>query len=441
MKELDSIIKEQLSLFGKNNDSVALESYDTIIDDSLSILVSFRELVPEIIDTGYLTHSVYYYPAKFIPHVVRYCIDKYTSENDWIIDPFAGSGTVALESYLCKRNSFLLDINPLLNHIIPIKVYDDHDKLRTDVLFKLIDCMKISNHEFSTHWSNINYWYPTEIFDVLKKYWGWIKQQDQDIYLSIIKAALIKVSKHFSYAEHKTPKLFKSKSKIKYIDNLLKINWKDKLNEMVLTLSLEILGNINQFIIITKDYDNKVIFYGGVDSSHYIFNNDLEFDALITSPPYLQAQEYIRTSKLDLYWLGYREEEIKKLSKLEIPYRKPDRIISTETLQKVKSSLDHTELTKLLDSYFCHTINALENSMNRLKENSRACIFIGNPKIDGIEVEIWRILDEYFSEKGYLFEGVYEDRIKNRQLFRSRNNKNPDGMKSEYLLVLRKSSK
>jgi hypothetical protein len=55
-----------------------------------------------------------------------------------------------------------------------------------------------------------------------------------------------------------------------------------------------------------------------------------------------------------------------------------------------------------------------------------------------IGLEIWRILKEYFVEKGYDFKDVYEDKIKTRQLFKARNNKNPDGMKSEYLLVLKK---
>ena len=43
-------------------------------------LVSFRDLVPEIVSTSYLTHSIYYYPAKFIPQVVKYCIDNYTKK-------------------------------------------------------------------------------------------------------------------------------------------------------------------------------------------------------------------------------------------------------------------------------------------------------------------------------------------------------------------------
>ena len=85
-------------------------------------LVSFRELVPEIKDTGYLTHAIFYYPAKFIPQVVRYALKSYTNEGDWVVDPFAGSGTVGVEAYLCERNAFLLDLNPLLDYMIPLKV-------------------------------------------------------------------------------------------------------------------------------------------------------------------------------------------------------------------------------------------------------------------------------------------------------------------------------
>ena len=102
--------------------------------------------------------------------------------------------------------------------------------------------------------------------------------------------------------------------------------------------------------------------------------------------------------------------------------------------------LTRNDLRKRLDSYFCHTINALENAMNQLKPNAAACIFVGNPRIDGILVELWRILAEYFTERGFGFEKVYEDRIQTRKLFGARKNKNPDGMKSEFLLILRKDT-
>jgi hypothetical protein len=74
-----------------------------------------------------------------------------------------------------------------------------------------------------------------------------------------------------------------------------------------------------------------------------------------------------------------------------------------------------------------------------LKKGGKSCVFVNNPKVDGIEVETWRILREYFTDNGFTFDTVFEDTIKIRQLFKSRKNKNPDGMKSEYLIVLEKN--
>jgi hypothetical protein len=249
---------------------------------------------------------------------------------------------------------------------------------------------------------------------------------------------LVKLSKFYSYAEHKTPKLFKSKTKQILVGKLLKEDWKAGLRSELYDLSIKTLLNINTFIQFCKDKNNYVVYHGGSDSASYKYDDIKEFDLLVSSPPYLQAQEYIRTSKMDLYWLGYNDADIKKLSSLEIPYRKPNKIIETATLSKLKESIQRKDLTRVLDSYFCYVLQSFENSMNLLKKNSRACIFIGNPRVDGIEVEIWRIIKEYFTPRGFVFENVYEDKIKTRQLFKMRNNKNPEGMKSEFLLVLRK---
>ncbi len=432
MKNKD--ITEQPAPFPAND--VVDASKDDETDERIK-LISFRELIPEIKDTGYLTHSIFYYPAKFIPHVVRYALKSFTKEGDWVVDPFAGSGTVGVEAYLCKRNAFLIDLNPLLDYMIPLKVRIEKERLCEDSLSQMLDGLEESSDRFTPAWSNIAYWYPPEMLEVLSRYWGFIKNSERNTYTAIIESTLLKVSKHFSYAEHRTPKLFRSKSKLKYIEELLQTDWTEKLQKMIRGHSLETLRSLNDFATLTNRHNNCVEFKGGVDSSYFSLHR--EFDALITSPPYLQAQEYMRTVKMELFWLGYNDEEIRKLSRLEIPYRKADRLIQTPALEKIRTELTRADLVKLLDSYFCHTINALENAMNQLKANGTACIFIGNPLIDGIKVEIWRILMEYFTDNGYFFENLYEDRIKNRQLFGTRKNKNPDGMKSEFLLILRKA--
>lgn len=429
---------EQFTLFPTDSESEILKEDPT--SDEVE-LVSFRELVSEIKDTGYLTHAIFAYPAKFIPQVVRYAINTYTEEGDWIIDPFAGSGTVGVEAYLCKRNAVLLDLNPLLNHIMPLKVYRGEELLSEANLHKLLESIGQSKHSFTPHWSNVDYWYASEILDVLSRYWGFIHNTDGGIYSTIIKSALLKVSKRFSYTEDRTPKLARSKRKLKAIEELLKENWREQLEEMTRSLSLKTLRDLNDFVMHTQhhfEHLGTVEFHGGVDSSYAPVPR--ECDALITSPPYLQAQEYIRSTKMDLFWLGHTEEEIRELSRLEIPYRKADRLIQTETLDKIRKLLTRDDLQKRLDSYFCHTVNALENSMNQLRPGAAACIFVGNPWIDGITVELWRILAEYFTARGFIFQKVYEDRIKTRKLFGARKNKNPDGMKSEFLLILRKAT-
>ena len=401
--------------------------------------ICFRDLAPEITDTSYLTHSIYYYPAKFIPHVVKYCISNFSKEGDYVVDPFSGSGTVGLEAFLNKRNAYLMDLNLLLNHIIPVKIPKISKELNYNILNKKIKYIIEENNVFIPNWSNYEYWYPKEFLEKLTRYWGNLKTLEEDIYYRIIESVLVKLSKHYSYAEHKTPKLFKSKSKLKYVEELLLKDWKRKFDDSLISNSNNTLKDINSLFAYTKDFNNHVIFHGGIDSSSHKIEDIEELDTLISSPPYLQAQEYIRTTKLDLYWMGYNDSDIKRLSSLEIPYRKPNKIFETETLNKVKAKLERQDLIKMLDSYFCYIIQAFENTMNHLKRNSRACIFIGNPKIDGIELEIWRVLKEYFEEKDFVFEKVYEDKIKTRQLFGMRKNKNPDGMKSEYLLVLKKS--
>ena len=345
MKNKD--ITEQPAPFPAND--VVDASKDDETDERIK-LISFRELIPEIKDTGYLTHSIFYYPAKFIPHVVRYALKSFTKEGDWVVDPFAGSGTVGVEAYLCKRNAFLIDLNPLLDYMIPLKVRIEKERLCEDSLSQMLDGLEESSDRFTPAWSNIAYWYPPEMLEVLSRYWGFIKNSERNTYTAIIESTLLKVSKHFSYAEHRTPKLFRSKSKLKYIEELLQTDWTEKLQKMIRGHSLETLRSLNDFATLTNRHNNCVEFKGGVDSSYFSLHR--EFDALITSPPYLQAQEYMRTVKMELFWLGYNDEEIRKLSRLEIPYRKADRLIQTPALEKIRTELTRADLVKLLDSYF-----------------------------------------------------------------------------------------
>jgi len=415
------------------------------LGDRVITAVNFRELVPEIRDTGYLTHSLFYYPARFIPQIPRFCLRNYTEENDWVIDPFAGSGTVGLEAVLMNRNAILLDINPLLNHIVPAKILFQYAYLNPNTLQKMLDGMvQASSVFYRPEWKNLEYWYDPYILETLCRYWGWVKILEGSPYQTILIIALLKASKRFSYAEHKTPKLFKSRAKQKEMHNLLQGDWESVLRDFIYKTAFDIYHRLIMLARLREQSQSKVLYYGGTDSSApSVFEmseiRSKTVRALITSPPYLQAQEYIRTTKLELYWLGYTEEEVKAVSRLEIPYRRAKGQISTPSLEHIRGAIQRQDLRAILDSYFYYTLLSLENAAGLLNSGGKMCIFVGNPKIEGIEVIIWRIIAEYFQNKGYEIEKVYEDEIKNRQLFRNRKNKNPEGMKSEFLLIMKKS--
>jgi len=408
------------------------------------VAVSFRELVPEIKDTGYLTHGLIYYPARFIPQIPRFCLRTYTEPADWVIDPFAGSGTVGLEAVLMNRNAILLDINPLLNHIVPAKILFQYAHLAPHTLREMLDEMvRASSVFYRPAWKNLEYWYDPYVLETLCRYWGWAKNQEGNPYQTIIIIALLKASKHFSYAEHRTPKLFRSKAKQREMHHLLQGDWESALRELVYKTAFDAYRRLTTLARLREKSQSSVLYYGGVDSSDFAIYEKPEIrsktvQALIASPPYLQAQEYIRTAKLELYWLGYTEEEVKAVGRLEIPYRQAKDKISTLTLEHVRGAIQQRNLQDILDSYFYYTLRSLENAAQTIRSGGKLCIFVGNPKIGGVEVEIWRIIAEYFQERGYEIESIYEDEIKNRKLFRNRKNNNPEGMKSEFLLVMKK---
>ena len=61
---------------------------------------------------NYGVHSIGEYPTKIRPLVVAKVVERFSKEGDTILDPFCGSGTVAVEAKLQSRNSINYDINP-----------------------------------------------------------------------------------------------------------------------------------------------------------------------------------------------------------------------------------------------------------------------------------------------------------------------------------------
>ncbi len=409
-------------------------------------MVSFREEVSEISSSQYLTHAIYYHPAKFIPQIVRYCLDNYCKEKGVVLDPFAGSGTTALESSIKGNHSYMIDINPLLNYFYPIKMpnfsIEQWKGYASQARAFLEKVLKENPKQILDINGELEYWYPKDLYDYFKRVWSNyhnLKAKEEDITQNVVILVLFRLSKLYSFAEHSMPKLFISKKKKEFIRKFLENKNKYEIIEKKALTFLEEINKSVSELLKEKKLSGKINYFSGVDSYKFDFGKLHRLDCIITSPPYLQAQEYMRTFKMEMRWAGISNEKIREYTNQEIPFRTPEGIIRGRYLNSIRSKLTKKNLIKMFDSYFWFTIKTLERAAERLDNRSKICVLIGDPKMEGIEVEIWKVIYEYFVKNlNYKLVIVFEDKIVSRKLFKGRNNLNPEGMKSEYLIVLEK---
>lgn len=431
----------------KQSQQVKLKNLTVSLDFPQPKVISFRNEITEIASSKYLTHSLYYHPAKFIPQIVRYCLNNYCDDKGIVLDPFAGSGTTALEASIKGNDSYMIDINPLLDYFYPVKMpafdlkeWDTYHKNAEIFLKKVLNEKTEKRLDIN---GELGYWYPDELYDYFVGVWSNyhnLKDNEDKVTQNIVILVLFRLSKLYSFAEHSLPKLFISKRKKEFIRKFLeKKNRSVEIEKKALVFLRGINTSVSK-LLKEQNLKGKIKYFSGTDSYKFDFNRLPELNCIITSPPYLQAQEYIRTFKLEMRWAGISNEAIKKYSEMEIPFRSPEGTIHGEYIDCIRQKVNKKELGRLFDSYFWFTIKTLENSSKRLRKGGKLCVLIGNPKMEGMEVEIWKVIYEHFvMSLGFKPITVFEDRIVSRKMFKGRNNLNPEGMKSEYLLVLEKS--
>ena len=160
--------------------------------------------------------------------------------------------------------------------------------------------------------------------------------------------------------------------------------------------------------------DTKAVIRSGVNTMKEELKENK--DILITSPPYLQSQEYIRQAKLNLFWLGYPEKKVKEIGKLEIPYCnvEPTEIYS-KTFLECEKRIKEEHVRKIYDKYFWGILGTL----TRLQENinSRMFLFVGHTSARGRTVPIDKIFIEHLTNFGWKHEKTLIDTIVSRRLF------------------------
>ena len=344
-------------------------------------------------------NSIPWYPATFPAPIPKYLIGLLSEPEDIIFDPFGGKGTTAIEALKQRRKFIYNDLNPhavfimrcLLNavcqggneneilqmvridqeRVVKYSSNNSHPnycgKKDQDIIEKLPD-----NIEEMLTQRNIRkeamYWFYADTLMELIHLFDYINTFD-GIALGIRKLAFVSILKevssqrgHFSYVtDNCKPVELKYYNAIKAYCDMF---------ERIQRASIDF---IRQYGVINKAYDLQQISRLSIihegDAKDCAFISDASVDLVITSPPYLCAQDYILTMRLNDFF--FPNEGFVHMLSQEIGPRRLRRRPGI-----VKAYFDDMELVT-------------REIYRVLKENAYFCLIIGQGKgkvSDGIDV-------------------------------------------------------
>ena len=433
---------------------------------------NFRNLMKrEIPKMNYLTHNIHPYTAKLIPQIPRYFMKKYAQGNCVIFDPFCGSGTSLLEAVCQKKEAVGIDLNPLAVLISKVKTtpIDSEDLSLSVDLVK--NELKKCNYRSKVEFPNKDYWFCRVAQDELSQIKGSLENLRDSFNERIYRFLLVcfsSVIRKSSYADPRIAKVYKSKrvhskidsgwvpTPIKYFKASL-----DRNSKRVKSLSERLESDSISVKIFQADARS---------SSRILKENGVErINFAITSPPYINAQDYYRSYKLETWWLGLvTPEELRCLSKgmigseylSRMDYRSEpkskdelvDSVIrriwkNSEKIAKNKNQPDQSSFKDreraykrkayIVKTFFQNMEVVFKELNNVLDIGGLFCLISGNNTICGVQIPTYRIFINIAIKNGFELIEVGRDEITGRALPPNRNH-NCGVIKEEWITVFRK---
>ena len=372
------------------------------------------------------------------------------------MDPFAGSGISSLITSITGSNiSYGLDLLPMIDIFTEYfyEVLNYGERILSEIhrdIKSLINEEKISVYKDIDE--RILSWYPESVAKILRKIWGyyhreiayfdknrltWISYK-KDFPWGLYTILLLRISRKFSYADDSVAKYFRSKMK------------KAKLDKMISSFSIKdlFLKDVNSVIRRLKELKvynfSKPVTRGFFDVLEHEFETS-DLECVITSPPYLIAHEYVRSFKLDLYWLDVPPELIVWLKKHEIPYRGYVYNVRSKLYEEYREKIkerDKKDLLRYYDNYFMSLSKAFDKIATIIKQEGILIIVLADATLGSHKIPIGEILAEHLTNNDnrlVLFED-FIDKIRKRKLFKKRLNNNPNGITYEKIYIFKKSS-
>lgn len=370
------------------------------------------------VDTQYMTHGLHPYPARMIPQIARRLIQRYSEENDIVLDPFCGSGGVLVESRLLNRNSIGNDINPFAillakaksTLIVPKqlnKLYQLSDRIESDIL----ELRKGEKDVNLPNIPNLMHWfkeYVAKELTITLNHINEIKDIDLRTFAMVcfsqtmFKASNIDIKSSYFLRTLPKEKLRKHKPD-------------------VLTLFKHIVDSAVKKV---RLYYTACEPYGSnwtqllLGDTRQLPLPDESIDLIVTSPPYGEEKNtigYVRWAKLVLYWFGYKPVTIRRVKKgtlggIEAKFLSTTPSSLANKILKIVAEKNPARAKDAL-SFFQDYYTSLREIYRVLKKGRRCCIVVGNRSIARCRVDMKAVSVELARSVGFLHEKTHHRRF------------------------------
>lgn len=284
-------------------------------------------------DSGYASHNLHSFPAKFPPQLPRKFITMLTNPGDVVLDPMMGSGTTIVEALLSGRRGIGCDIDPLALMLSKVKVtplsvdqaaHVGHELLEQATV-AITDGRRELEEILETRWDSrtrqfINYWFAPEtqieLLALVREIERIAAPELRAFFELTFSAIIITKSGGVSLAldlAHTRP--HRAKIVVSKTDEvLLRHNLTNSSSHRVKILTKTLRPALDEFKRRFQSSLKGLLVLGSGEIHPYIMFGDAQalplrdasVDLIVTSPPYASnAIDYMRAHKFSLVWMGH----------------------------------------------------------------------------------------------------------------------------------------
>lgn len=370
-------------------------------------------------DSGYASHDLHAFPAKFPPQLPRALIQGITAPGDLVLDPMAGSGTTILEAYLMGRLALGFDIDPLALLLTKAKVTAldtralaqiGHGILEraalaargpSDQVQAVLASLDPKTKEF------VDYWFAPQTQTELAALASEIDQmedaQAKAFFRLVLSAIIITKSGGVSLAfdlAHTRP----HRAKVVYDADgevLLGGDLVDSPSRRVRFLTKTLRSPLEEFRNRLRQNLQSLRALPDLGDSAQVLATDAQkmplrdssVDLIVTSPPYAaNAIDYMRAHKFSLVWMGYPIDE---LGEHRQEYIGGDAISGVQfeglppKTAQIVASVAHKDERKglVLHRYYSEMRRVLQEMFRVLKPGRAAIVVVGSSTMRGVDTQ------------------------------------------------------